>query len=152
MNNDFFFSFFCLNIFFGALASLSPCLLHAPHRRKKQTKNNPKHDPFVICHTVKLNKRSTTSHLLVSRGHMCSNVASRFLIGSGSPKTAARSRRSRGSASAYRAHMFGDRWSQRACRDCLRWASHLPLARNRATAGQGLHGGKEESVRVRVQL
>lgn len=57
-----------------------------------------------------------------------------------------------GNASAYRAHMFGDRWSQRACRDCLRWAPHLPLARNRATAGQGLHGGKEESVRAWVQL
>lgn len=44
---------------------------------------------------------------------------------------------------AHQADMFGDRWSQRACRDCLKWASHLPLTRNPATDGRGLHGGKE---------
>lgn len=42
---------------------------------------------------------------------------------------------------ALEADMFGDRWSWGAWQDCPRWASHLPLARNRATDGRGLHGG-----------
>lgn len=39
---------------------------------------------------------------------------------------------------AHQADMFGGRWSQRAYRDCLRRASHLPLTRNLATDGRGL--------------
>lgn len=39
----------------------------------------------------------------------------------------------------------GDRWSQRACRDRLRWASHLPLTRNRATDGRGITRWKRGS-------
>lgn len=38
-------------------------------------------------------------------------------------------------SSALEADMFEDRWSGGACRDFLRWASHLPRARNRATDG-----------------
>lgn len=63
------------------------------------------------------------------------------------PRTALQQSYSR----ALEMHMFGDRWSRGAWRDCQRWASHLPLARHRATDGRGLHSGiiiikKEESV------
>lgn len=96
---------------------------------------------------IKATLSRASFYLFLSRGHMCANAR---VVSSDWHGLA----ENHGSfnASAYRAHMFGDRWSQRACRDCLRWASHLPLARNRATAGQGLHGRKEESVRVWVQL
>lgn len=65
---------------------------------------------------------STQMAYFLSRGDTCVlRLRFTLLIGSGPlkprlPRTAPRSSRT----AAHKADTFGDRWSQRACRDCLR--------------------------------